>query len=130
MRVVPLIVCALWVNVSVFGQSIVGQLERVYDSAREREELRYRCLAHGTAGVLKIDILLKKTTNLLEVDLDNDVRVKGIASETLDRKTGATYYFLQGGSAPYLQRLTLTVRDGGKWARFTKTFGADEFVCE
>lgn len=129
MKVISVIVCALWMATSAFGQSIAGKLERLSPD-RETGELRYRCLAHGSSGVLKIDIILQTTTNLLEVELDNDVRVRGIASETLDRKTGTTHYFLQGGSAPYFQRLMLAVRDSGKWARFTKTYGADAFVCE
>lgn len=129
MKVISFIICALWMAAPALGHSIAGKLERISPD-RETGELRYRCLAHGSSGVLKIEITLQTTTNFLEVELDNDVRVKGIASETLDRKTGTTHYFLQGGSAPYFQRLTLAVRDSGKWARFTKTYGADEFVCE
>ncbi len=91
-----------------------------------QEDLRYRCVTGGS----KVDLILKTTTGFLHADLGDDVTVKGFASETVDRKNGTTYYFLQGGSEPYSERLTLTIRENGKWARFTRAVGANEFVCE
>lgn len=114
---------------SAGAQLFTGELEKV-NTARANE-LSFRCTGNFGAGNRTLSVVLDPTTNLMTADLqDDEVRVKGVATETFDKKTGITHYFLQGGSEPYSQRLTLAVKDNGKWARFSKTFGATEFICE
>ena len=40
MKSIPVILCALWFAVPIFGESIVGRLDRIYSPTPERGELR------------------------------------------------------------------------------------------
>lgn len=104
-----------------------GGLERVETVAEN--ELRYKCTIQNAKQDLKYEVTLNTASLLFTVDMP-DAKIKGFASETLEKETGDTYYFLQGGSAPLSQRLTLVTRENGKWARFSRAYGAGEFICE
>lgn len=112
---------------SGFGEEIPGTLKKL--EASENGKLSYECEIHTTTKQVKLHVSLDTSNAFMEAELDEGVRVKGFASETFDSKTGSTYYFLQGGSAPYLQQLTLVTRDGGNWAEFRKTYGGTAFRC-
>jgi hypothetical protein len=112
---------------SGFGDEIPGTLKRVETS--EQGKLSYECEIHTSTKHIKLRVSLQTSNAFMEAELDEGVRVKGFASETFDSKTGSTYYFLQGGSAPYAQQLTLVTRDGGNWAEFRKTYGGTAFRC-
>lgn len=125
-----LVIGLLFIGSPTFAKSISGKLEKIYDSGSNAEDSHFVCSYQIGSTLKKIDIVLKVATRTLEVELENDILIRGTASETIDRKKSTTYYFVQGGSAPLIQRLTLAIRDGAKWARFTKAYGADEIVCD
>lgn len=112
---------------SGFGDETRGILKKVETS--ESGKLTYDCEIHTRLKDVKVRVSLQTSNAFMEANLDEGVRVKGFASETFNQKTGNTYYFLQGGSAPYAQQLTLVIRDGGNWAEFRKTYGGNAFRC-
>ncbi|NBX76148.1 MAG: hypothetical protein EBQ92_06300 [Proteobacteria bacterium] len=112
---------------SGFGDEIPGTLKRV--ETLEPGKLSYECEIQTSTKHIKLKVSLQTSNAFMEAELDEGVRVKGFASETFDSKTGSTYYFLQGGSAPYAQQLTLVTREGGSWAEFRKTYSGTAFRC-
>lgn len=112
---------------SGYGDEIPGLLKKIDSS--EKGKLIYDCEIHTRLKDVKLRVAIQTGTAFMDAELDQGIRVKGFASETFDEKSGNTYYFLQGGSAPYLQQLTLVLREGGNWAEFRKTYGGTAFIC-
>ncbi|MFM8268698.1 MAG: hypothetical protein ACKN9V_00800 [Pseudomonadota bacterium] len=112
---------------SGLGDETPGILKKVETS--EPGKLVYDCEIRTRLKDVKLRVSLQTRNAFMEAYLDEDVRVKGYASETFDKKSGNTFYFLQGGSAPYFQQLTLVIREGGQWAEFRKTYGGTGFRC-
>jgi len=92
-------------------------------------KLSYECSIRTRLKNADLKVSLQTQNAFIEATLDEGIRVKGFASETHDSKTGITYYYLQGGSAPYFQQLTLLVGENGNWAEFRKTYGGATFRC-
>lgn len=107
-------------------QEIPGDLKRLPSTSGK---LSYECEIHTRLKNVRLEVTIDTSSRTMEAQLDGGISVKGFASETSDSKTATTVYFLQGGSAPYVQQLTLSIRDGGSWAQFKKTYGGDAFVC-
>ena len=125
---------ALWVlaftsfgATGAFGNEFPGALKKLENSNRDR--LSYECEIQSRTKNIKLQVSIQTANGFMEAELANGIRVKGFASETLDRKTQKTFYFLQGGSAPYGQQLTLVVQDGGNWAEFRLAHGGEFFRC-
>lgn len=112
---------------SAFGSEFPGVLKKT--ETFQRDKLAYDCEIHTQTKNLKFQVSIQTSNGFMEAELENGIQVKGFASETLDRKTQSTYYFLQGGLAPYGQQLTLVIREGGNWAEFRKNHGGEYFRC-
>lgn len=123
-----LTVCIFCLGSQSFSKEYEGRLRRV-DSSPARE-FSYECSIQTISKEIKLQVSINPETRFMRSDLGEGIRVNGYASETIDEKTGTTHYFLQGGSAPYAQQLTLLVRNGGNWAQFKKTYGGTEFSCK
>ena len=119
---------ALTLTLNLFGKEFPGVLKRT--SSIDANKLSYECEIHTRLKDVKLSVAIDTATQFMEAELDNGIRVKGFASDTLDNKTGITVYFLQGGSAPYGQQLTLSIKDGGEWAQFKKSYGGEAFLCQ
>lgn len=111
-----------------FSKDYVGRLKRIDD--REIRNFSYECRIQTVSKEIKLRVSINPETRFMRTDLGEGIRVNGFASETIDDKTGTTHYFLQGGSAPYAQQLTLLIRNDGNWAQFKKTYGGNEFSCK
>ena len=111
-----------------FSKEYVGRLKRI--DARELRNFSYECSIQTVSKEIKLRVSINPETRFMRTDLGEGIRVNGFASETIDDKTGTTHYFLQGGSAPYAQQLTLLVKNDGNWAQFKKTYGGNEFSCK
>lgn len=98
--------------------------------ADHRDELKYVCQLPSSAGKITAKISLNTQTQFLVVDLYEGTQVKGYASSTFDKGTGLTVFFLQGGSEPHFQELTLSLREKGDWAEFRRTYGGESFICQ
>jgi hypothetical protein len=110
-----------------YGMETTGALRKI--ETTDSDKLSFECRFYAGVEKVKINVSLQKSNSFMEVELDGGIRVRGFSSETLDRKTGTTYYFLQGGSAPYFQQLTLSIRNGGDWAELKQTYGGDSIRC-
>jgi len=111
----------------IFSQEYEGRLRRV--PLPESRSLAYECTIHTVSKTVTLQVSINPDTRFMQADLGEGIRVNGFASETIDEKTRTTHYFVQGGSAPYFQQLTLLIREDGNWAQFKKTYGGDLFSC-
>lgn len=110
------------------GERTSHQLIRL--RTEKRNELSYVCNLPSSLEKVSARITINLSNQFMRVDLYEGVRVQGFASSTSDQKTGETVYFLQGGTQPYAQQLTLTIRNGGDWAQFKRTYGGESFICQ
>lgn len=118
--------CSVLATLST-AKDFPGVLRKV--DSRNAGELAFECEIHSRLKDAHLKVSLDTHNQYLKAELDKGVTVKGFASETFDAKTGTTYYFIQGGSHPYGQQLTLAIRNGGEWAEFKKTYGGESFIC-
>lgn len=98
--------------------------------ARTTANLSYECELPSPSGKYFAKVELNLETLLMEVALDDGTQVKGYASSTLDKSTGATVYLLQGATEPNAQQLLLTVKNQGQWAEFQRTYSGHSFTCK